>query len=304
MCSHPVSNRDHQRQCKFLSYMFYQAVRDRTPVWMLEDMRTMECFYWEENASLRAYSPSEALLYAVVHDHLPYAQYLLSRYPLEALEVPGDRFCCCPSSAPHLTMAVRYDREDILGLILKIVNRLPGLKSYIDRKGCFHVEDGKTPLHLACELTRAETVLMLLGSGASARIADSQGLTPLDIILQQIWVSKTNSEPKKLCANHLLLFMSTLQFKMKRALEENATEWKELLGEEQYNYLSGRVPATLSMLAMQCIFKCLPPSRFPGSIKELPIPHSLKPLPFAKPVRFSFSRAKTSQKGGRKHQNP
>ncbi|XP_020392927.1 ankyrin repeat domain-containing protein 9 [Rhincodon typus] len=279
MCSNSASSQDDERQCKLLSYMFYQAVRDHKPVWMLEDMRTMESFYWEDNTSLRTYSPSEALLYAVVHNHLPYAQYLLTHYPDEALEVPGDRFCCCPSSAPHLAMAVRYDRKDILGLILKITHQLPGFKSYINRKGCFHIEDGKTPLHLACELLRAETVLMLLGSGASPKIVDSKGLTPLDVILEQLRVSKINVESKKLCIDQLLLFMSSLQFKMKRALEDNPNEWNGLLGEEKYNYLCGKTPATLFLISMQGILKCLPPSRFPASIKELPIPQSLKPLP-------------------------
>ncbi|XP_055495550.1 ankyrin repeat domain-containing protein 9 isoform X1 [Leucoraja erinacea] len=279
MCNNSHYSQDDQRQCKFLSYMFYQAVRDRKPVWMLEDMRTMESFYWEENASLRTYSPSEALLYAVVHNHLPYARYLLSHYADDALQVPGDRFCCCPSSAPHLAMAVRYDRKDILGLILKIANQLPGLKSYINRKGCFHVEDGKTPLHLACELLRAETVLMLLGSGASPKIVDSKGLTPLDVILEQLQMSKINAESKKLCMEHLLLFTSSLQFKMKRVLRDNPVEWNRLLGEEKYNYLCGKAPATLFLISMQGILKCLPPSDFPASVKQLPIPQSLKPLP-------------------------
>ncbi|XP_072123136.1 ankyrin repeat domain-containing protein 9 [Mobula birostris] len=279
MCNNSPSSQDNQRQCKFLSYMFYQAVRDRKPVWMLEEMRTMESFYWEENTKLRTYTPSEALLYAVVHNHLPYAQYLLSRYADEALEMPGDRFCCCPSSAPHLTMAVRYDRKDILGLILKIASQLPGFKSYVNRKGCFHVEDGKTPLHLACELLRAESVLMLLGSGASPKIVDSKGLTPLDVILEQLQVSKINVESKKLCIDHLLLFTSNLQFKMKRDLKDNPAEWNRLLGEDKYNYLSGKTPATLFLISMQGVLKCLPPSNFPASVKELPIPQSLKPLP-------------------------
>ncbi|XP_069787112.1 ankyrin repeat domain-containing protein 9 [Narcine bancroftii] len=279
MCNSPPCSQVDPRQCTFLSYMFYQAVRDRKPVWMLEDMRTMESFYWEENSSLRTYSPSEALLYAVVHNHLPYARYLLSRYADEALDVPGERFCCCPSSAPHLALAVRYDRNDILALILKIAHQVPGFKSYINRKGCLHVEDGKTPLHLACELLRADTVLLLLGNGASPKIADSDGLTPLDLILGQLQMSTINVESKTRCIDHLLLFASQLQFKMKRVLKDNPAEWNGLLGEEKYNYLCGKTPATLFLISMQGILKCLPRSNFPASIQELPIPQSLKPLP-------------------------
>ncbi|KAI1240504.1 hypothetical protein IHE44_0008928 [Lamprotornis superbus] len=213
------------------------AVRDHKPVWMLEDMRTMEYFYWEENASLRTYSPSEALLYAVVHNHLPYAQYLLSHFPEEALKVPGEHFCYCPSSAPHLAMAVTYDRRDILGLIIKIAHKLPSLNSYINRAGCFHLEDGKTPLHLACELLRSETVLILLGNGASPRIEDSKGLTPLDVILEQMWDSKVNVASKKLCLDYLLLFMPNPQFKMRKVLQEHPDHWTALLGEDKFNSL-------------------------------------------------------------------
>ncbi|MEE6473649.1 hypothetical protein FKM82_010123 [Ascaphus truei] len=281
MCSNQASLQDEQqsRQCKFLSYMFYQAVRDQKPVWMLEDMRTMECFYWEGNASERSYSPSEALLYAVVHNHLPYAQYLLSHFPKEALKVPGEKFCCCPSSAPHLAMAVTYDRRDILIMIIKIAHKLPSLHSYISRTGCFHLEDGKTPLHLACELLRSETVLILLGNGASPRIMDCKGQTPLDIILEQLWCSKVNVESKKLCLDYLLLFLPSLNFKMRKMLQDHPEYWTLLLGEDKCNYLVGNTPATLYLTAMQTVLQCLPPSHFPKSIQALPIPQALKPLP-------------------------
>ncbi|XP_073192798.1 ankyrin repeat domain-containing protein 9-like [Lepidochelys kempii] len=280
MASNQASLQDEQsRHCKFLSYMFYQAVRDHKPVWMLEDMRTMEYFYWEENASLRTYSPSEALLYAVVHNHLPYAQYLLSHFPEDALKVPGEHFCYCPSSAPHLAMAVTYDRRDILALIIKIAHKLPSLNSYINRTGCFHLEDGKTPLHLACELLRSETVLILLGNGASPRIEDSKGLTPLDVILEQMWDSKVNVASKKLCLDYLLLFMPNPQFKMRKVLQDHPDHWTALLGEDKFNSLVGNTPGSLYLQAMQTILQSLPPSHFPKSIQELPIPQALKPLP-------------------------
>ncbi|MGH0147257.1 UNVERIFIED_CONTAM: hypothetical protein FKN15_040964 [Acipenser sinensis] len=270
---------DHSRQGKFLSYVFYQAVRDHKPVWMLEDMRTMESFYWEENTSQRTYSPSEALLYAVVHDHQAYAQYLLSHYSEEALQMPGERFCCSPSSAPHLAMAVRYDRRDILGLILQVAHRLPSLRSYLNRKGCFHLEDGKTPLHLACDLLRSESVLFLLGNGASPQAEDHKGMTPLDVILEQLWDSKVNVEPKKRCLDNLLLFMPALRFKMKRSLEGDPASWKKVLGEEKFSYLVGKTPAPLFLTTMQRILQLLPPAQFPKSLQDLPIPASLKPLP-------------------------
>ncbi|XP_055043108.1 ankyrin repeat domain-containing protein 9 [Misgurnus anguillicaudatus] len=274
---------DKCKQEKCISFLFYQAVRDLKPVWMLEDMRTMETFYWEEDAKQRTYTPSEALLYAIVHDHQAYAQYLLSHYADEALAMPGERFCCCPSSAPHLAMAVRYDRRDILAHILQVAHRLPSLRSYMNRGGCFHLEDGKTPLHLACELLRSDAVMLLLGNGASPQAVDHNGMTPLDVILQQLWDSKVNAGAKKSCLDNLLMFMPEMRFKMKSCLEKDARCWAKVLGEEKLQYLIGRNPPRLFLVAMQRILAQLPPDQFPMSLDKLPIPTSLKPVP--RPVK-------------------
>uniref|UniRef100_A0A671U3N8 Zgc:112001 n=1 Tax=Sparus aurata TaxID=8175 RepID=A0A671U3N8_SPAAU len=263
---------------KSLSLLFYRAVRDLKPVWMLEDMRTMETFHEEEDFSQRTYSPSEALLYAIVHDHQPYAQYLLSRYTDEALAKPGERFCCCPSSAPHLAMAVRYDRRCILGLILQKTHRLHSTPPYTERADCFHMEDGRTPLHLACELLRPEAVVMLLGNGASPLAVDHNGLTPLDITLEKLRESKELSVgERRQCLDNLLMFMPKVHFKMKAALSGEPERWTELLGEETYSYLAGRRPAPLLLIAMQTVLRQLSPDTFPDSLHELPIPSSLKP---------------------------
>lgn len=260
------------------SLLFYRAVRDLKPVWMLEDVRTMETFYQEEDASHRIYTPSEALLYAIVHDHQAYAQYLLSRYTEEALAKPGERFCCCPSSAPHLAMAVRYDRRYILGLILQETHRIPSKPSYTARAGCFHMEDGRTPLHLACELLRPEAVIMLLGNGASPHTLDHNGLTPLDVTLEKLRDSKAvNGGGHRQCLDNLLMFMPKVRFKMKAALSREPELWSEVLGEETFKYLAGRSPAPLLLTAMQTILKQLSPASFPDSLHELPIPSSLKP---------------------------
>lgn len=263
---------------KSFSLLFYRAVRDLKPVWMLEDVRTMETFYQEEDSSQRIYTPSEALLYAIVHDHQAYAQYLLNRFPDEALAKPGERFCCCPSSAPHLAMAVRYDRRYILGLILQETHRSPRSPSYTDRAGCFHMEDGRTPLHLACELLRPEAVIMLLGSGASPHALDHNGLTPLDVILEKLRDPKeANGGARRQCLDNLLMFMPNVHFKMKAALRREPERWSKVLGEETYMYLTGRSPAPLVLTAMQTILKQLSPATFQDSLHELPIPSSLKP---------------------------
>ncbi|KAM7367512.1 hypothetical protein PAMP_013804 [Pampus punctatissimus] len=267
-----------EKHRKSFSLLFYRAVRDLKPVWMLEDMRTMETYYQEDDSSQRTYTPSEALLYAIVHDHQAYAQYLLSRYTDEALAKPGERFCCCPSSAPHLAMAVRYDRRYILGLILQEAHRIPSTPSYTDRAGCFHMEDGRTPLHLACELLRPEAVVMLLGNGASPHAKDNNGLTPLDVILEKLRDSNgLSGGERRQCLDNLLMFMPKVHFKMKGALGRDPERWNKVLGEDTSQYLAGRRPAPLVLSAMQTILKQLSPATFPDSLHELPIPSSLKP---------------------------
>ncbi len=64
---------------------------------MLEDMRCMEVFCWEDGRA-RAFLPAEALLYALVHDHQEYARYLLNRFSVSALKAQRCSFCCCGSS--------------------------------------------------------------------------------------------------------------------------------------------------------------------------------------------------------------
>ncbi|CAL8315167.1 unnamed protein product [Lota lota] len=265
---------------KYFSLLFYQAVRDLKPVWMLEDMRTMETFYQEVDDTQRTFNPSEALLYAIVHDHQAYAQYLLSNYTDEALSRPGERFCCCPSSAPHLAMTVRYDRRHILGLILQEVHRTPSIPSYTDQGGLLHVEDGKTTLHLACELARPEAVTMLLGNGASPCVEDHQGMTPLDVLLVR-FREPSNVKPaeRRRCLDNLLMFMpAKCHFKMKGVLEKEPDFWSKALGEATFQYLVGKTPAALVLSAMQTVLRQLSPARFPDSLHELPIPSSLKPL--------------------------
>uniref|UniRef100_A0A8C8CGQ1 Uncharacterized protein n=1 Tax=Oncorhynchus tshawytscha TaxID=74940 RepID=A0A8C8CGQ1_ONCTS len=196
----------------------------------LHRMWTMETFYWEE----------DALLYIIVHDHQAYAQYLLSHYTDEALLLL--------SIIGHdLVMAVRNDRRGILGLILQEAHRLPSLQSYMNRGGCFHMKDGKTPLHLACELLRSKAFILLLGNGASPLAEDHNGVTPLDVLLGQLWDSKVNIGAKNLCLDNLLMFIPKI--------------------------------SPLFVIAMQKYLRQLPPEQFPDSLDELPIPSSLKPLP-------------------------
>lgn len=266
------------KEDQLLSLVFYQAVRDHKPVWMLEDMRTMETFHWEASARQQTYTPSEALLYAIVHDHRVYARHLLNHYSDHALALPGKSFCCGPESAPHLSVAVRYDRRDILALILQVAHRSPGLSSYVNRAGCYHSEDGKTPLHLACELSHHQSVVTLLGNGASPQAEDHNGMTPLDLVLQQLRNTETNGDAQKLCLESLLMFTPKLRFKLKGSLERDPQSWSRVLGEDTFRYLVGKKPAPLGLMAMRRVLTRLDPQEFPQNLDKLPIPVSLKEL--------------------------
>ncbi|KAM4690294.1 ankyrin repeat domain-containing protein 9 [Rhinophrynus dorsalis] len=269
-----------QKQCKKTSFAFYQAVRDLLPVWVLEDMRLMEVLHWEEGGKVSSYSPSEALLYALVHDHQPYAQYLLSQYPQDALAMPSKNFSCCQSSAPHLTMAVRYDRVEILRKILNSLREFPHSSrlGYINRRGCHRVEGGKTPVHLACELLRADCLILLLGHGACPYITDSSGNTPLESLLQQLTDCHGDMRLKRLCLDSLLLYMSDgLPFKLRDKLKGEPGAWQELVGQDLYSWLSGSSPPSLFTLSMQTLLSSLPPDRFPEALEELALPDFLRP---------------------------
>lgn len=264
------------KRWKSFPLRFYRAVRDLKPVWMLEEMRTMETFYHDDDLKQRTYTPSEALLYAIVHNHEAYARFLLGRYPEEALAKPGERFWCCPSSAPHLTMAIRYDRYCILRLILH--ERGTHL-------GCLHAEEFRTLLHLACELQRPEAVIILLGNGASPQALDQNGSTPLDVALEKL--RETSSGLATQCLDILLMFTPKVCFKMSAALEAEPGLWRKLLGESTFSFLLRKSPAPLVLIAMQNVVKQLRPASILDSLQELPIPTSLKPpgLPVARRAR-------------------
>ncbi|KAE8586757.1 hypothetical protein XENTR_v10021752 [Xenopus tropicalis] len=276
------SNADYQsqKQCKKTSFAFYQAVRDLLPVWVLEDMRIMEVLHWEEGGKVSSYSPSEALLYALVHDHQPYAQYLLAHYPQEALAMPSTSFSCCQSSAPHLAMAIRYGRVAILRNILRTLGAVShsSLAGYINRRGCHRVEGGKTPLHLACELHQTDCLILLLGHGACPHITDASGNTPLDTLLHVIWGNQRDLRLKRLCLDSLLLYLPEgLTFQLREQLRAEPTAWKELVGQDLYGRLAGTSPPPLFALSMHNLLRALPAHRFPEALEELSLPDFLKP---------------------------
>nr|XP_046269535.1 ankyrin repeat domain-containing protein 9 [Scatophagus argus] len=249
-----LSSSPSQRQCERTSFSFYCAVRERLPVWMLEDMRSMEVFCWNDGHP-RAFLPSEALLYALVHDHQDYARYLLNRYSVSALRALRCNFCCCRGSgSPHLAVAVRYDRVPILSMMveaLKDCDTLSGRQEYLDASGgCSHVADaGKTAVQLAVELSRADCLLLLLVHGAQP---DS-----FDIALQRLVSSDaTERRHAQRCLDFLLLFLPKLP--ALHRLHDEPQRWQGLLGNEVFSWLCGLTPPSLLLQALRCLARSGP----------------------------------------------
>ncbi|XP_076156038.1 ankyrin repeat domain-containing protein 9 [Alosa pseudoharengus] len=266
-----------EKQCQRTSFAFYQAVRDLLPVWVLEDMRTMEVFHWEDDGRACAYSPCEAMLYALVHDHQQYARYLLNRYSIQALEMPSRSFCCCQASTtPHLNIAVRYNRVNILKMIMDSARVFSETErqSYLNRHGCVHIDGGKTALQLTCDLVRPECLILLLGHGASPYVTDRSGDTALDCLLNQICQSDFDMRRKHVCLGYLILFMPELRFRMKSQLQTDALQWKTLLGEQAFQWLSGTAPPSLFVQATQKLTQSIPPEQLDS------LPDFLKPPDF------------------------
>ncbi|KAM6912579.1 ankyrin repeat domain-containing protein 9 [Xenentodon cancila] len=234
-----------QRHCERTAFSFYCSVRERLPVWMLEDMRSMEVFCWDDGGP-RAFLPSEALLYALVHDHQEYARFLLDRYSVSALRTPRCSFRCCCGGTPLLTVAVRYNRVAILGMMVEAL-RDSGTLEYLDSGGgCSHVADaGKTALQLALELSQPRCLLLLLLHGARP--------DGLELALQQLvscdavvhWQARR-------CLDFLLLFLSELP-PPPLCLQDEPQRWQRLLGNQLFSWLSGLTPPPLLLQALRCL---------------------------------------------------
>lgn len=257
-----------QRECERTAFSFYCAVREALPVWLLEDMRSMEVLVWEDGQP-RPFLPSEALLYALVHDHQDYARYLLTRYSVSALRAPRCSFCCCRSSgSPHLSVAVRYNRLAILGMMVEALKDCDTQSEwfhFLDScGGCSHVADSeKTAVQLAVELSRPDCLLLLLVHGARPH--------GLDAALQRL-ISCDPSERHQAqrCLDFLLLFLPKPLAPQR--LQGEPQRWQSILGTEVFNWLCGLAPPPLLLQALRCLARS-----GPDRINELPRflqPHS------------------------------
>ncbi|KAI4873307.1 hypothetical protein NFI96_008055 [Prochilodus magdalenae] len=261
--------RQRDRRYMFLSVRFYRAVRDLRPVWKLEDMRLIDCGMGKQPTTL---SPSDALVYAIVHDHQEYANYLLNSFPQETLTETDNS--SCSALASHITLSVRYGRVGILNSLLEASRQLLIHRPEVGLES----GSGQSPLHTACELLQPESVITLLAYGANVHAEDQNGVTPLDAMLQH-WGSRQSDAVKmRQCLDTLLMFMTQPRFRMQQALLNDPKHWREAVGKSTYDFLIGKTPQTLVFLTLHSIFRHIPPCRFLNRLHALPIPNSLKPV--------------------------
>ncbi|XP_073412531.1 ankyrin repeat domain-containing protein 9-like [Dendrobates tinctorius] len=253
---------------------FCRAMKRHYPVWRMENLRVQIHFEWEPEFEDQFYSPSSALSYAVLHNHISYARYLLIRFAEDSLKVPELKHDQYPRYAFHLGISVSHNRPEILKMIIETTQQVPRLQSYINLEKSYYLADGKTSLHLACKNFRPGLVLILLSYGAQSR-PDNMGRTPMDEILTQLR-SRDFLNLKMQCLDHLLVFTPPESLQMRTDLRKNCEYWETLLGEDIYAYMLRERPAPLSLMSMKKVLQQLPPSNLISSIESLPIPRSLK----------------------------
>ncbi|XP_077394859.1 ankyrin repeat domain-containing protein 9 [Festucalex cinctus] len=270
---HPPSPSPSQRHCERTAFAFYCAVRDQLPAWLLEDMRSMEVFLWDDGHP-RAFSPADALMYALVHDHQDYARYLLRSFSVKALHVSQCGVCRSSGSA-HLHVAVRYNRTAILGLM---VDAAPEgwRQEYLNScGGCAHGADaGKTAVQLAVELSRPDCLLLLLAHGARPQSLEAA-------LLRLAASGAAERRDARHCLDLLLLFAPEPEPVALRRLQDEPQRWQYLLGREVFGWLSGLAPPPLLLQALRTLAQSVP-----GQMSHLPAflqPHRELRLDFPLP---------------------
>ncbi|XP_061553268.1 ankyrin repeat domain-containing protein 9 [Phycodurus eques] len=260
-----------QRHCERTAFAFYCAVRDQLPAWLLEDMRSMEVFLWDDGHP-RSFSPADALVYALVHDHRDYARYLLRSFSVKAVHV-SQCGVCRSSGAAHLHMAVRYNRSAILGLMVDALEASAPegwRREYLNScGGCTHGDGGKTAVQLAVELSRADCLLLLLAHGARPHALDAA-------LVRLASSGVTERRDARRCLDLLLLFAP--EPVALRRLRDEPQRWLRLLGWDAFAWLSGLAPPPLLLQALRTLAQSVP-----SQINQLPAflqPHSELRLDF------------------------
>ncbi|KAF3845651.1 hypothetical protein F7725_008814 [Dissostichus mawsoni] len=220
-----LSSSPSQRECERTSFSFYCS-----------EQRSMETFSWEDGP--RGFLPAEALLYAVVHDHQDYASFLLHHFSVCALRAPPCSFCCCSGGAPHLSVAVRYDRLHILALMLEALKDCSERRDFLDGcAGCSHAADAGKSLEAALQRLSSASEL---SSCEASELRQVQALHGLPAALPPL------APPALLPSGR-------------------AAALAMPLGNEVFRWLSGLAPPPLLLQALRCLARS-----GPGQISALP----------------------------------
>ncbi|KAK7880046.1 hypothetical protein WMY93_033291 [Mugilogobius chulae] len=154
-------------------FAFYCLVRSGAPVWRLEEVRVLEVRVWDGcHGDLVPLSPGQALVYALVHDRTDYTRALLRSFGRAALTPQSCDFCTRSVGALHLRLAVRYDRQGALELILDTLKSSlspADRRLFLDSRSlCAHSDGDEAAVGVAVAMGRSRCLFMLLASGATA----------------------------------------------------------------------------------------------------------------------------------------
>lgn len=235
------------REAERSVFAFYCLVRSGAPVWKLEEAREQEARVWDGGrGQLAPLPPAQALVYALVHDRTDYSRALLRRYGLTALTSDPCSFCTRSVGPVHVRLAVRYDRQEVLQLILDTLKASlspGGVTCYLDAlPQCSHSDAIETSVAVAVALTRPQCLLMLLVSGATA--------TGLEAGLRRLEAGPEQDALR--CVYLLLLFGHAPSA---RPLEPRL---QCIMGTPLFHWLSGQAPPTLLLNALRTIAQTAP----------------------------------------------
>lgn len=235
-------------------FAFYRLVRGGAAVWRLEEAREQEARVWDEGRGrFGPLPPGRALVYALVHDRTDYSRALLRRYGLAALTPEPCAFCTRSVGPAHLRIAVRYDRQEALQLMLQTLQSCSSpaaMTCHLDAlPQCAHSDAVESAVALAVALSRSRCLLMLLASGATA--------TGLEAGLRRLEAGPEQDALR--CVYFLLLFGHAPS---PRPLD---SRMQCILGTPLFHWLSGQAPPTLLLHALRTIAHTAP-----DAIAELP----------------------------------
>ena len=250
---------------------FLTAVRECKPVEDLERLRTTIGYEWENDSDM--HSLLEAMRYALLYEHSAYVTYIMDNYADKLIHAD---ICC-----PFLLLAVRLNRQEIVEMICNYCGETAKHSDvdYINAKGCVSMGMGKTALHTACELGLYACLRILLQNGANQMCIDSNGMTPLECVLNAEFCSYEMFE----CAIELARHREQLQWDTiallgvlhSRFHQDRHTDRHDAIC-KMCSFLPTQMqPSALAHLSVHAVRNSLG-MKLAHSVNKLPIPSRIK----------------------------